>query len=159
MSETECNKIIEFLSKQKIAFKLLEHEKNPSKNKNNSITGIKAIVLKTSTNSFILACLPLNKKIDLKKLAKILGVKRVFLATASEVLRETNCEIGTVSPFGKLFGIKTFFDKSILEKNIVEFSIGVFNKSIQMKAKDLVKALKPEIKDFCKNNFQKLENN
>ena len=53
-------------------------------------------------------------------------------------------------PFGNLFNIKVYFDKSVVENDIVAFNAGTHTKSIKMKAKDLVKVVNPVIGEFSK---------
>jgi Ala-tRNA(Pro) deacylase len=111
-------------------------------------TGVKALVLKTEKAHFVLGLIAADKKIDLKKLAKIVKTKKLQLASPQEVLKITSCEIGSVHPFGNLHGLPTYMDDSVLENDMVNFNAGLHTVSIQMKAKDLNKAIKPLIEDF-----------
>jgi len=114
-------------------------------------TGVKALVLKTEEGGFVLGLVAADRKIDLKKLAKIVGAKRLQLASSEEVLKLTGCEVGSVHPFGNLFGLSTYLDSSVLENDMVNFNAGLHTVSVQMKAKDLVKATGPMVEDFSKN--------
>ncbi len=155
MGEKESNKIIEFLDGLGLQFDVIEHapvftsEEAARVRNADQGAGVKAIVLKTGSHSFVLACVPGDSRIDLKKLAVVLAEKKVFLASPNEVLKETGCEIGSVSPFGNIFGLKTFFDKRIVEREMVEFNIGLHTKSIRMLAKDLASAVGATIADFA----------
>jgi len=111
-------------------------------------TGVKALVLKTEERGFVLGLVAADRRIDLKKLAKILGAKKLQLASSSEVLRLTGCEVGSVHPFGNLFGLPTYLDRSILENDLVNFNAGLHTVSVQMRAEDLVKVIKPVIGEF-----------
>jgi Cys-tRNA(Pro) deacylase len=111
-------------------------------------TGVKALVLKTEEGSFIMGLIAADKKIDLKKLAKIAGTKKLRLASPQEVLKITGCEVGSVHPFGNLCRLPTYLDRSTLENNMVNFNAGLHTVSIHMKAKDLIKAINPVVKDF-----------
>ncbi len=111
-------------------------------------TGVKALVLKTDEGSFIMGLIAADKKIDLKKLAKIAGTKKLRLASPQEVLKITGCEVGAVHPFGNLHRLPTYLDRSTLENNMVNFNAGLHTVSIHMKAKDLIKAINPVVEDF-----------
>ena len=113
-------------------------------------TGVKALVLKTEEGSFVMGLIAANKRIDLKKLAKITRTKKLRLASPQEVLKTTGCEVGSVHPFGNLHRLPTYLDSSILENNMVNFNAGLHTVSIEMKAKDLVKAIRPVIEIFSK---------
>jgi len=114
-------------------------------------TGVKALILKTEEGNFIMGLVAADRKIDLKKLAKIVETKKLQLASPQEVLKITGCEIGSVHPFGNLHGLPTYLDSSILENDMVNFNAGLHTVSIQMRVKDLIKAIRPVVKDFSKN--------
>jgi len=114
-------------------------------------TGVKALVLKTDKGDFIVGLVPGDKKIDLKKLAKVVGTRKLQLASPQEVLKMTRCEIGSVHPFGNLHGLSTYLDGAILENDLVNFNAGLHTVSIQMKAKDLVKVIRPVVESFSTN--------
>lgn len=113
-------------------------------------TGVKALVLKTEKGSLVMGLIAADKRIDLKRLAKIARTKKLRLASPQEVLKTTGCEVGSVHPFGNLHRLPTYLDSSILENNIVNFNAGLHTVSIQMKAKDLVKAIRPVTEIFSK---------
>lgn len=114
-------------------------------------TGVKALVLKTENGSLLLGLIAADRKIDLKKLAKAVGTRKLQLASPEEVLKVTGCEIGSVHPFGNLFGLKSYLDSSVLENDIVNFNAGLHTVSIHMKAKDLIRAVRPEIREFSQD--------
>jgi len=113
-------------------------------------TGVKALILKTEEGNFVMGLVAANRKIDLKKLAKIVETKKLQLASPREVLKITGCEVGSVHPFGNLHGLPTYLDSFILENDMVNFNAGLHTVSIQMRAKDLIKAIRPVVKDFSK---------
>jgi len=115
-------------------------------------TGVKALVLKTEEGSFVMGLIAADKRIDLKRLAKITRTKKLRLASPQEVLKITGCEIGSVHPFENLHRLPTYLDSSILENDMVNFNAGLHTVSIEMKAKDLVKAIRPVIETFSKSN-------
>lgn len=114
-------------------------------------TGVKALILKTETGNFVVGLIAADRKLELKKLAKIVGVKRLQLASPQEVLKITECEVGSVHPFGNLYGLPTFLDRSILENEIVNFNAGLHTVSIQMRPEDLLRMIKPVVEDFSEN--------
>ena len=112
------------------------------------MSGVKALVLKTDKGSFVMALVSGDKKVDLKRLAKILGKKKLNLARPSEVLKTTGCTVGSVHPFGNITGLQTYMDRQILKNKKVEFSAGLHTISMAMDTQDLLSVIKPEIADF-----------
>ncbi len=88
---------------------------------------------------------PGHRRIDLKSLKTLLNLKSAELASPEEVLEKTGCTIGSVPPFGKLFGLDTYADSSLFENETIFFSAGTHNDSIKIKSKDYLAALKPEV--------------
>ena len=119
MGQMELEKMVSFLREKKARFELLEHEPvftsaDAARVRGvHASQGVKAIVMKTASNGFVLACVPGDKKVDTKKLSNILGEKRVFLASPPEVLELTGCEVGNFSPVCSIFGLKALCDKSV----------------------------------------------
>lgn len=149
MAELQLQKIKELLGKNKIQYKLYEHEpvytsEQAAKVRGSKLQeGVKALVLKSDSGNFILALVAANRKVDLEKLAKAVNSKRLVLAKPDEVLEQTGCEIGSVPPFGNVLGLQTYMDPSVAENEFVEFNAGLRTTSIRMKSKDLVSMIKP----------------
>ena len=147
---------MELLDRDGLSYKVSEHEPVYTSEQASKVrgvelkTGVKALVLKSVEGSFVVGLVAADRKINLKKLARIVETKRLQLASSQEVLKITGCEVGSVHPFGNLHELPTYLDNSILENNIVNFNAGLHTVSIEMKAKDLVKAIKPSIENFSK---------
>jgi Ala-tRNA(Pro) deacylase len=62
----------------------------------------------------VLAVLPATHRIDLARLANVLGQEEVRIATEDEVAGVFNdCERGALPPFGRSYGLKTIVDVSL----------------------------------------------
>lgn len=106
-------------------------------------TGVKALVLKSTDNKYIMGLCPGDKRLDLKRIAKSAAVKKVSLASPAEVLKFTHCKIGSVPPFGHPKKLKTYMDKDVLKNEWVNFNIGLHTKSVKMKSSDLKNIIEP----------------
>ncbi len=89
-----------------------------------------------------------HKRISFKKVKQILKTKSVSLATPEEVNQITNCTPGSVPPFGNLFDIIVYVDKSLLLNEEIDFNAGRHEVSITMKREDWQKIVNPIIEDF-----------
>lgn len=153
-------RIKEILDKAKVEYTHLTHEHVTTSEDAAKIRGTniedaaKAIILKAQLRDgsfqFIQAVIPANQRIDLKKLKLILESKNVALASPDEVLERTECTIGSVPPFGKLFDIPMYMDESVLQKDLIVFSAGTHHDSIQMKAQDYYELLEPKVVEIKK---------
>jgi Ala-tRNA(Pro) deacylase len=151
----EAEKILSIFKENNVTYQLYEHEPVYTSQEAAKIrgvelkTGCKSMVLKTKDGKFVLANVAADRKIDLKKLERMLDRKLSF-ASKEEVLQTTNCESGSVPPFGKLFGLPTFLDESVLENDFVNFNIGMLTRSVKISKQDLLKVMDPTISKFSK---------
>ena len=148
-------KIRDVLNMEKAEYEVLEHKpvftsKDAAEVRGTELKqGCKALICKTE-EGFIQAVIPGNKELDMAKLQKLTLYQKLELANAKEVKHATGCNIGSVPPFGNLFGLKVYFDKSVLENEIIAFNAGQHTKSIKMKAKDLAKVVNPVVGEFSR---------
>ncbi|MFH0714325.1 MAG: YbaK/EbsC family protein [Candidatus Diapherotrites archaeon] len=149
MGEQEAEKIQELLREKGIEFRVLEHEPVYTSEQAAKVRGVelkqgvKAMVCKTVEGKIVLGLIPADRKLDFKKMAEVFETKHVSLASPQEVLKATNCEIGSVSPFcGILSAIPTLLDSRVLDNELVEFNIGLHTLSIAMKPQDLQKVIR-----------------
>ncbi len=151
--EEQMRELTDFLKKNGIFYELNTHEPVYTSEQAAKVrgvllkTGVKAMVLKGK--DFILALVPGDKKVDIRKLGKITG-NEIRFAKPSEVLEVTGCEVGSVHPFGNLFNLKVYADPRILESKFINFNAGLHTHSIKMKSKDLIDLVKPELGNFAK---------
>ena len=156
MGVLQLRSIRELLDRRKILYTVSEHEpvytsKQAAKVRGVELkTGVKALVLRTKEGGFVMGLVAADRRMDLNKLAKIVETKSLEFASPKEVLETTGCEVGAVHPFGNLHGLPTYMDVSVLESDLVNFNAGLHTVSIQMKAKDLVKAVRPVIGKFSR---------
>ena len=110
-------------------------------------SGAKAMVVKTKTG-LVLAVLAGDRRIDWKLLAPLVGDKGARFASDEELLAATGLEKGAVPPFGRLFGLRTLYDRSLLEVETVNFNAGTRTDSVSMSRADLIRAGGGELADF-----------
>lgn len=143
-------KIKEFLKEHSIQYELIEHEAVYTSEQAASIRGIslhqgaKALLLKAKEN-FILCILPGDKRLDSKKVKKLLDVKDLRFATKEEVVQIMGCEIGACYPFGNVINVRMIVDPSLSENDIISFNPGIHTRSIKTKYKDWFEITKPEV--------------
>lgn len=115
--------------------------------------GLKSMLLNLGKGrGYVLAVLEGDKKIDLKKLRRILENGKIKFASEGDVNEVTGgCEIGGVPPFGSLFNgeVKTLVDEGVLKNEFCYFNAADKTVSVKMRVKEWVEAEKPEAHDFA----------
>ena len=125
MGKLQLKLLKKFLDKKNINYKVIEHEPVFSSEEAAKVrgielkTGVKAMLLNTQENQFILGLIAADRRFDFKKLAKIVNTKKLGMASPKSVLKTMGCEVGCVHPFGNLENLPTFLDISILENEDV----------------------------------------
>ena len=152
MSQALFEKIKKLLDDNKIRYEILTHEpvytsEQAAKMRGKGIDvgmrrGAKAMIFKVD-DIFIQCIVPAHKIVDQKKIKELLNVKKVKLATPEEVLKVTDCEIGSVPPFGNLFNIPIYCDPELSDE--IDFNAGLHDTSITMRRSDWEKIVKPVI--------------
>ncbi|MFQ6041632.1 MAG: aminoacyl-tRNA deacylase [Candidatus Poribacteria bacterium] len=148
-------KIIEFLEAERISFEKMEHAPVTTSDAASGVRGsrlaqgAKALVVKADEQYYHLI-ISAAKRVDNKKLRKILGTRRVRFANGEELVELTGCQPGAVPPFGNLFGLPVFMDDALLSEETVYFNCGSHTVSLRMSRADLERATGAQIVDFHK---------
>lgn len=157
VSKAVFDKIKKLLDDNKIEYKVLIHEpvytsEQAAQMRGKGIEeglrrGAKAMIFKVD-EKYIQCIVPAHKIVDIKKVKVLLNAKKIKMATPEDVLKVTNCEIGSVPPFGNLFSIPVYCDKELAEE--IDFNAGLHDTSITMKRADWEKVVKPIVCDIAK---------
>jgi len=148
------DQIKNLLDKNSINYKVLTHEPVHTSKEAAAIRGVdlssgaKALVFR-SKGEFVMVVIAGDKRVDMKKLKRVLSSQSVSLAHPDEVLEVTHCKIGSVPPFGNLFQIPTFLDRSLFRNEIINFNAGRFDTSITMKIAAFQRAVEPKVVDVA----------
>ena len=116
---------------------------------NEDITRVfKTLVLLNEKREMIVACIPGADTIDLKKLAKIAGAKKVEMLELKELFNMTGYIRGGCSPIGIKKRHQSFIHQSALTKDYIMISAGVRGLQIIIEPQNLINYLKMEVGDI-----------
>lgn len=142
-------KIINFLEKSKVKYKILEHktvytafDKSQTLKVSPKIVG-KTLVLKIG-KYLAIALISASKNLDLKKFEKLVDKEVDFASEKLIKNKIKGVKVGAVPPFGNLWGLQTFVDKSLFREKKIILNSGDWNYSIEISTKDL-KKLVPDL--------------
>ncbi len=94
-------------------------------------------VLVRAGEAYALAVLPATHRVDTARLAEVLGVASLRIATGSEVESVfADCEPGALPPFGRLYGLTTVVDASLAGGSEVAFMGNTRHEGVRMRFKD-----------------------
>jgi Ala-tRNA(Pro) deacylase len=151
-------RVAQFLEDQQVAFEAVLHPPAFTAQKRARflhIPGRQVIksVLLACGREFILAILRGTDHVDLKALAGELGTP-VRLATDCELAdRFTDCERGAGTPFGSLYGLRTFLENNIRPDHVIVFEAQQHALAIRMLCRDFEKLEKPIRCNFARGGY------
>lgn len=75
------------------------------------------------------------------------------------LIYKKRCFNGAVPPFGSLFGINTYVDKSLINQgDDISFNAGLRTKSLVIKTQDYIEVENPIVCEFCDVNLKENTN-
>jgi Ala-tRNA(Pro) deacylase len=116
-------------------------------------SGAKVLILKVD-DGFALFVLPGDRRMNSKRIKQAAGVKHLRFATSEEVETLTGLTIGSIPPFGSLFGMRTFCDPLLGQNEQINFNAGEHTVSIRMRYVDYIAVECPTLAEFAERNEQ-----
>ena len=150
MPASVFDRLHERLQAAGIAFTVLRHEPVYTSEQAAAVRGVplasgaKALVLKAG-ESFVLAVVPADRKLDSKKARTALGSRSIRFASREEVEQITRLQPGSIPPFGSLSGLPTWCDPALGESASINFNAGDHSISVQMSYADYVAIEQPTL--------------
>ena len=107
------------------------------------------VITRRGSGKPILAVVPGNQDVDLKKLAKAVGEKKVSPATQKVAEQLTKLQTGGISPLALInMGFEILIHKSILDQDLIHISGGERGLNIRIGSDDLVKLVHARVADI-----------
>lgn len=108
----------------------------------------KTLVVRGERSGVLLAVLPGDRTLDLRKLAGVLDEKRVEFVGAQELPRLTGYHKGGVSPLGGRRTLPVVIDESAVDKEVISISAGVRGVQILLAPRDLIRVTEATVADI-----------
>lgn len=97
-----------------------------------------------------LLVLPAKYKVNFKYLVQYTGSEYIELAKENEFSAMfPDCQPGAMPPFGNLYGMKTYLDKTLTYDEDIAFNAGNHRQLIRLKMNDFISLVKPDISHFA----------
>jgi prolyl-tRNA editing enzyme YbaK/EbsC (Cys-tRNA(Pro) deacylase) len=157
-------KIKEFLELHNVEYKAFEHEAVRTSQEAAALRpeysiaqGAKALIVrikkknvsKEEEKQFVQIVVPGDAKFDPRKARHALHAKDIRFATPEEVSEITDGVVpGGVPPFGNLFGLEVYVEKTLLVNGEIIFNAGDRSYSMSITSEGYIKAVQPNIVDI-----------
>jgi Ala-tRNA(Pro) deacylase len=137
-------------------FRVLEH---PAEGRSDEVArirgtlpgqGAKAMLCRSKNEpaAYVLAVLPGDRKLDFRKVAHAVGLKKVTLASPEEAAREMGAGIGAIPPFSFSEGVRLVVDPALVEvHDEIAFNAGRLDRTMVLDSRDYVRIAQPQLHD------------
>ena len=110
----------------------------------------KTLVLKGNVDAYLVAVIPANTHLDMKKFAKFSGNKNCEMLPLKDLLNVTGYIRGGCSPIGMKKQFPTYIDESILKVDEVAFSAGKRGYQMIVNVQQILTYLNVEVGDIIR---------
>lgn len=114
-------------------------------------TVFKTLVTISNTKAYYVFVIPVAETLDLKKCAKVVGVKHIEMIPVKEIHKVTGYIRGGCSPIGMKKAYPTILHESCLSYESIMFSGGKIGIQLAMSPKDLMSLIHAQTADIIKN--------
>jgi Ala-tRNA(Pro) deacylase len=112
---------------------------------------IKPVVVRAD-GEFVMCALPACHRVDLDELKSQLEAADVSLADEPKLADLfPGCELGAEPPIGRLYGMTTVMDESLMKDDQVTFQAGTHNDAVTMTLADYRRLAQPEMAHFARH--------
>ncbi len=112
--------------------------------------GVAKVVMIEADGRLVMLVVPATHRVNIWRVAELMGALDVMLSCESQ-FAETfrDCEVGAMPPFGNLYHVPVFVDRSLTEDEQIVFSAGTHTQSISMRTQDFMRLVQPGIGAFA----------
>ena len=151
---TVLRRLKDYLDREKVPYEVLAHQAAytaPEIAHELHVPGkeLAKVVMVKVDDRFVMTVLPSTWKVDLKRLKEVFRTSHVRLATEEEFKGLfPDCDIGAMPPFGNLYGLEVYVDRSLTEDHEIVFQAGTHREAIRMRYQDFANLVGPTVEEF-----------
>ena len=112
-------------------------------------TVFKTLVCKSERGGYVVCCIPVAEKLDLKKAARAAGFKELSMLPLRELLPTTGYVHGGCSPLGMKKPFPTYIDETAILFDRIGVSAGERGLQMLLSPEDLARVAGAQFADLC----------
>jgi Ala-tRNA(Pro) deacylase len=102
-------------------------------------------------DQLVMGVVPANRHLNLARVRKQTHAARVRLATEREIADHVSTlQLGSIPPFGSMFGLPVMADKSLLEADVIEVPAGLPTEALKLRLRDWLRAEAPDVVELTR---------
>ena len=148
-------RIVDLLDTNGVAYRLLRHppvltSEEASRVRGTPLeAGAKALVCHAD-DRVVLIVVPADARLDNRAFRQRAGVKNVRMIDPEQIQELVGAPVGAVPPFGSLFGLTTYADREVVERDLIAFNVGARDVSVTMAGPDYAALERPTLGQFAR---------
>jgi len=147
-------KLISYLNEKKVPYEILHHPEAFTAQTIAAAEHVKGrhhakVVMVKSGGEHLMTVLPADSRLDLENLEKLTGKPAAIESEAEFKDLFPDCAPGAMPPFGDLYGVPTYVDKSLTKEDYIVFEAGTHTDAIKLSYGDYERTAKPHIQEFA----------
>jgi Ala-tRNA(Pro) deacylase len=108
------------------------------------------VVMAAVDDRLVMLVLPAPHRVDLEKVKRGLGATTVRLAREDEFAKLfPDCDLGAMPPFGNLYGIPVYVDRTLTHDPKIVFNAGSHRETMTIAYADFERLVRPEVIEFA----------
>jgi Ala-tRNA(Pro) deacylase len=152
--------VIDYLKHNNVQYEVIEHAPAFSAHEVAVVSHVpekdlaKTLIV-NADEKFYMVVMPADHRLDDHLLHDLLKAKHVHLAS-EEDLQEIfpDCEVGAMPPFGNLYALPVYADKTLADDDVIVFNACSHTRSIRLKMYDYLRLVKPIVAEFSQSRFE-----
>ena len=147
-------RLLSYLDSHKLAYKMMNHPTaytahDVAEMLHVSGNMVAKVVMVKADERMLMVVLPANWKVDIKRVKDVLRAQDVRLASEYEFAQLfPDCDIGSMPPFGNLYGIEVYVDELLTRDEEILFEAGTHASAIKLRYKDFAELVHPKVAEF-----------
>jgi Ala-tRNA(Pro) deacylase len=107
-------------------------------------------VMVLADDEMVMLVLPAPYHVNPEKATQVLGAREVRLAGEDEFEEAfSDCEVGAMPPFGNLYDVPVYVDKTLAEDEIIVFRAGTHTDTMSVGYADFQELVEPIVAEFA----------
>jgi Ala-tRNA(Pro) deacylase len=155
MTAPLSERLLDLLRERGVAHRVLEHPEARTSEEASRLrgtpleAGAKALVCAADDRP-VLVVVPAHRRLDGRAFRRLAGVRSVRMIEPDRVFDLVGAPIGAVPPFGRLFGLPTYADHAVANREEIAFNAGLRGLSVVMRGPDYAAIEQPILGDLSR---------
>ncbi len=146
-------RLIVFLNQNQVRYEIVHHPVAFTAQELAAIEGVKGhehakVVMAKAGTRLVMLVLSASRRVDWERVRELIGDAPALAVEADFRDLFPDCQIGTMPPFGGLYGVEMLVDAEFSLNARFAFEAGTHSDAIKMSYADFTRIAQPEVADF-----------